>query len=56
MKRKKPIIVIPVSETLKAKLDEKRRIGFTLNGFVRHVLEQALADTPVPRRKGKRVA
>ena len=47
MKRKK--IVIPLDPRLKAKLDAKRREGFTIVGFVTRVLDEAL-------RRRKKVA
>ncbi len=37
-------IVIPISDPLKAKLDALRSKGYTQNGYVRAVLERALAD------------
>ena len=47
-------IVVPLPDALKEKLDVKRAEGYTINGFVRAVLERELADTPKPSRKGKR--
>ena len=47
MKRK---ILVPVSEEIKRKLDVKRAEGYTINGFVRRVLAEALRDVKVPRR------
>ena len=44
-------IVIPISPALKAKLDVKRAEGYTINGFVRKVLADALAEVKVPRRR-----
>ena len=43
-------IVVPLPDNLKAKLDSKRAEGYTLNGFVRRVLAEALKDVKVPRR------
>ena len=51
MNRKK--IVVPVSEEIKRKLDAKRAEGYTLNGFVRRVLAEALADVKLPSRRKK---
>ena len=48
MKRKK--IVLLLSTDLKQRLDQKRREGFTLNGFIRATLEKALAKPPRRRR------
>lgn len=44
-------ILVPLSDELKAKLDTKRKEGYSLNGFVRAALEKALADVKVPRRR-----
>jgi hypothetical protein len=33
-------ILLPVSDSLKAKLDQKRREGYPINGFIRHVLQR----------------
>lgn len=51
-------IVISLPDPLKAKLDALRVQGYTLNGYVRAVLERELADTPIARRprKGRRAA
>ena len=49
-------IVIPIPESLKAKLDALRREGYTINGYVRALLERELADKPKPRRKGRRTS
>jgi hypothetical protein len=49
MKRKK--IVVLLSADLKARLDTVREQGFTLSGYVRRVLAEALADVKVPRRR-----
>jgi len=43
-------ILVPVSEEIKRKLDVKRAEGYTINGFVRRVLAEALRDVKVPRR------
>jgi hypothetical protein len=40
MKRKK--IVVPLSPDLKAKLDGKRKEGYTIVGYVTKVLREAL--------------
>lgn len=37
-------ILVPLSDTLKAKLDAKRKEGYTIVGFVRKVLAEALKD------------
>jgi hypothetical protein len=42
-------ILVPVSEEIKRKLDVKRAEGYTINGFVRRVLQEALANVKVPR-------
>ena len=42
-------IVIPVPIDTKAKLDEMRRRGFTITGYVRQALAEALRDVKVPR-------
>ena len=49
-------IVISLPDPLKAKLDALRTQGYTLNGYVRAVLERELADMPTTRRprKGRR--
>ncbi len=49
-------IVISLPDPLKAKLDALRAQGYTLNGYVRAVLERELAATPTARRsrKGRR--
>jgi hypothetical protein len=39
-------IVISVPDDMKAKLDALRTQGYTLNGYIRGVLTQALADRP----------
>jgi hypothetical protein len=49
MKKRK--ILVPVSEEIKRKLDVKRSQGFTLTGYIRAVLAEALADVKVPRRR-----
>lgn len=36
-------IVVPLPEPLKAQLDALRKEGYTINGFVRKVLAEALA-------------
>jgi len=43
-------IVVPVPNETKAKLDAKRKEGYTITGFVRKVLAEALRDVKVPRR------
>jgi hypothetical protein len=40
-------IVVPLPDELKAKLDAKRKEGYTITGYVRKVLAEALK---VPRR------
>ena len=44
-------IVVPVPNDTKAKLDEMRRRGYTITGFVRQALATALADVKLPRRR-----
>ena len=44
-------ILVPVSDETKAKLDMKRAEGYTINGYVRKVLAEALRDVKVPRRR-----
>lgn len=41
-------IVLLVSADLKRRLDAKKRQGYSLNGYIRSVLEQALK---APRRR-----
>lgn len=43
-------ILVPISDETKAKLDVKRAEGYTINGFVRRVLAEALRNVKVPRR------
>lgn len=43
-------IVVPVPDETKRKLDEMRKQGFTITGFTRKVLAEALRDVKVPRR------
>lgn len=43
-------IVIPVPRETKDKLNEMRRRGFSICGFVRVTLAEALRDVKVPRR------
>jgi hypothetical protein len=43
-------ILLTVSDELKAKLDLKRKEGFTLKGYIANVLEKELADKPKPKR------
>ena len=52
MKTQMKKILVPISADLKARLDTKREEGYTLNGYVRRVLAEALADVKVrrPRR------
>ena len=40
-------ILVPVSEEIKRKLDVKRGEGYTINGYVRRVLAEALRDVKV---------
>jgi len=50
-------ILITIPDETKAKLDALRAQGYTLNGYVRAVLERELADKPTvrhPRSKGRR--
>ncbi|HSL02612.1 MAG TPA: hypothetical protein VK901_03620 [Nitrospiraceae bacterium] len=42
-------IVISIPDETKARLDALRTQGYTLNGYVRAVLERELADKPKPR-------
>lgn len=46
-------IVVPVSDRLKEKLDALRARGYTINGYVRAVLERELADKPLPTARGR---
>ena len=48
MKKK---ILVPVSDEIKSKLDVKRAEGYTINGYVRKVLAEALADVKLPRSR-----
>lgn len=41
-------IVLLVSDDLKRRLDEKKSLGYSINGYIRSVLEQALKS---PRRR-----
>ena len=43
-------IVVPVPNETKAKLDEMRKKGYTITGYVRQALAEALRDVKVPRR------
>ena len=43
-------IVVPVPNETKAKLDEMRRRGYSICGFVRQTLREALRDVK-PRRR-----
>jgi hypothetical protein len=47
-------ILLTVPDALKVKLDLKRAEGYTLKGFINGVLERALADPPMARRKPRR--
>lgn len=42
-------IVVPLPEITKAKLDVIRTQGYTITGYVRKVLAEALRDVKVPR-------
>ena len=42
-------IVVPVPDETKRKLDVMRKQGFTITGYVRKVLAEALRDVKVPR-------
>ena len=44
-------ILVPISDETKRKLNVKRAEGYTINGYVRRVLEQALANVKVPRQR-----
>jgi hypothetical protein len=44
-------ILVPVSEEIKRKLDVKRSQGFTINGYIRAVLAEALRDVKAPKRR-----
>ena len=44
-------IVVPVPNDTKAKLDVMRTQGFTITGFTRKVLAEALRDVKVPRHR-----
>lgn len=43
-------IVVPVPNETKRKLDEMRKRGYSICGFVRSALAEALRDVKVPRR------
>lgn len=43
-------IVVPVPDETKRKLDEMRKKGYTITGYVRQALAEALRDVKVPRR------
>ena len=43
-------IVVPVPDETKRKLDIMRTKGFTITGFVRQALAEALKHVKVPRR------
>lgn len=49
-------IVVPIPDALKAKLDELRAQGYTINGYVRAMLERELAHQLKAgrSRKGRR--
>ena len=42
-------IVVPVPDETKRKLDEMRKKGYTITGYTRKVLAEALRDVKVPR-------
>lgn len=44
-------ILVPVSEEIKRKLEVKRAEGYTINGYVRKVLAEALRDVKAPKRR-----
>jgi hypothetical protein len=44
-------IVVPLPDETKAKLDVMRTKGFTIAGFVRQALAEALRDVKVPSRR-----
>jgi len=44
-------IVVPLPDETKAKLDVMRRRGYSICGYVRKVLADALADVKVPPRR-----
>ena len=46
-------ILLPLSDSLKAKLDQKRREGYPINGFIRHVLRRELGNITVPGSQTK---
>lgn len=43
-------IVVPVPEDTKRKLDAMRQRGYSICGFVRQALAEALRDVKVPKR------
>lgn len=43
-------ILVPVSEEIKRKLEVKRAQGYTINGYVRKVLAEALRDVKPTKR------
>ena len=53
MKRK--MLTVPLDPDLKAKLDTVKARGYTLNGFTRFVLAEALRDVKVPRRRRRAI-
>ena len=50
-------ILLTVPDSIKAKLDQKRREGYSMTGFLNALLARELADKPTARRlrKGGRV-
>ena len=51
MKQVKVLVQLPVS--LKEKLDALRSQGYTLSGYIRSLLEQALNQDSAPTKKGR---
>jgi hypothetical protein len=47
MKKNRKIVLL-LDDDLKRRLDQKKREGYTLNGFIRFTLERALKS---PRRR-----
>jgi hypothetical protein len=47
-------LVIQVPTPLKAKLDAKRKEGYTAAGFIRNLLERELSDQSTPKRRPTR--
>lgn len=44
-------LMVKVPDATKAKLNEKRKQGYTIAGFVRQALAEALVDVKIPPRR-----